>query len=716
MTQNTLTSALTGSKMATNAGMPAGTSRRPLPKALLPKSARAPATPSAMYGSSLGLNSPTLVGRDNFSGSLTPTVAKSPAFTAELRFGVQRMESTPGGSALSSPPVQPNDHHVTESARWNSLGPRPQTAGVYHSGNSAQRPVDAGGRDSWTLGRSHPLASWTPVNATPVRRREPVVQDSIVPILKAALGKDNDPQDMRMQKEEESVNRQVFGRTARAGGSGTLRTVSMYGSTDDVFGKSNSYLQLSPYGDTKIDRVHLKSHSEVIPPRGFEDLQRKAVRNSMSSAVSTSDIYATKTPGSPSVQEKEFRSPASTISQYLPSASSEGPQHPGLSSSRQVSSYGMRLAPAEPSSLNSPRSTSSFVHSNGTRPSPARTPSWEPAPPLSAPPIPSHPMNYPSSGRPSIDMDSHWYDPIPVQPRKIIMSPSVVLDSPRNLAETKRSSKSLVFFGESFSPASYPLLAKVATDVADSGELDSIVTKRNSQNAGIKETVNLTVAFGWKDHAAAETSGKVNGLGFHKESPAETHASVQQRTFGVEHIAMPSPPIGFRDDASVLSLASATTTAAAATTANMPPLPISHQATDSMNTEDSGLERWEKDGNDHSADEQDTTSARHTTSAASSTGYRSSALKNRSGSWHEDTSEGRGSLSSSPRPNNSDEHGASPTDEPDLSKERLRCKNDHLAVLSNRSRIPRLFCLAQVSIDGDPRSGLELQQAGHGPR
>lgn len=515
------------------------------------------------------------------------------------------------------------------------------------------------------------------MNVTPVRRREPVVQDSIVPILKAALGKDNDPQDKRMQKEEETVNRQVFGRTARAG-SGTLRTVSMFGSTDDVFGRSNSYLQLSPYGDSTIPRVHLKSHSEVIPPRGFEDLQRKALRNSMSSAVSTSDIYGTKTSGAPGVQEiaqKEFRSydeaQASGISLDRPSTLSEYP----LPSSRQVASYGMRLGPADPSSWNSPRSTSNFVHSNGTRPSPARTPSWEPTPPLSAPPIPFHAMNYPSTGRPSMDMDSQrgsWYEPIPVTPRKVIMTPSVVLDSPRNLADTKRSSRSLMFFGESFSPASYPLLAKVETEAVNGEVDDSIVTKVNSKNAEIKVTVNLTSTSGWNE-PASETSRKINAHGFSKDSPAEI---VSVQTSGIENFTLPSPPIGFRDDALMFSssVANATTTTAA-TAVNIPPLPINHQATDSMNTEDSGLERWEKDGNEHSGDEQDTSSG-HTASAE--TGYRSSALKKRS--WREDTSEGRGSLSSSPRPHNSDEHGASPTDDPYLSKERPRTKNGHLAV------------------------------------
>lgn len=687
VTQNTLTSALTGSKMATNAAIPTGTGKRPMPKALLPKSARtpttpAPATPSVMYGSSLGLNSPNVVRRDNFSGSLTPTVTKSLALTPEQRLGVQRMESTPVGAALLSPGVHATDNHVTESARWNSLGPRPHTAGVYSPGYSAQRTlgasVDASWRSSREAGRSHPLASWTPVTVTPVRRREPVVQDSIVPILKAALGKDNDPQDKRMQREEETVNRQVFGRTARAG-SGTLRTGSMYGSTDDVFGRSNSYLQLSPYGDSTIPRVHLKSHSEVIPPRGFEDLQRKAVRNSMSSAVSTSDIYGTKTPGAPGIYEiaqKEFRSydeaQAPGISMDRPSTPSEHP----LPSSRQVASYGMRFAPADSSSWNSPRSASNFVHTNGTRPSPTRTPSWEPTPPLSAPPIPS---NYPSTGRPSMDMSNHgdsWYEPIPVTPRKVIMTPSVVLDSPRNLADTKRSSRSLMFFGESFSPASYPLLAKVETEAVNGEFDDPIVTKRNSKNAESNGTVNLTSTSGWNEPASSETSRKVNAFGFSKDSPAEI-VPVQQRTPGVENFTLPSPPIGFRDDALMFSspLANATTTTATATAVNIPHLPINHQATDSMNTEDSGLERWEKDGNEHSGDEQDTSSG-HTTSAE--TGYRNSAPKKRS--WREDTSEGRGSLSSSPRPHSSDEHGASPTDDPYLSKEHMRTKNGHLAV------------------------------------
>lgn len=691
MTQNTLTSALTGSKLAMDAGIPTGANRRPLPKALQPKSARAPATPSGIYGSSLGLNSSGVMKHDNFSSSLTPTTAKSPAFAAELRLGVQRMESTPVGAALSSPSDRPTDHHVKEKPRWSTLEPRPHTAGV---NPPTQRPfgasVDATGRDSRATGRAHPLASWTPFTVKPVRRREPVVQDSIVPILKAALGKDNDPQDMRIQRQEESVNRQVFGRAGKSG-YGTLRTVSMYGSTDDVFGKSDSHLQLSSHpGDkTTIPRVHLKSHSDVVPPRGqFEDLQKKALRNSMSSAVSISDIYrAAKTPGATGFRESSEMERQSyggvPTSQDLTSTHSDEHKHlPGPSSPQLPNSYGLRQTPADRSSWNDPRSTSNFVHSNGTKPLPSRTPTWESAPPLSAPPIPSHPANHPSTGRSSTDMDSYrgsWYDPIPVQPRKVIMSPSVVLDSPRNLDEPKlRSSGSFVFFGESFSQASYPLLGKGETEAVGSGEVDLIVAERNSRNTENKGTVNLNPALGRRQPASSEASTNVNGLIFSaEESPSEPSVSAQHRTYeDVVDLTVLPPPVGFRDDTSMgLTPTSGPPTAP---NVNMPPLPISHQATDSMNTEDSGLERWEKDANDHSADEQDT-SAGHTVSTSSGS-RSSSALKKRSGSWHEDNSEGRGSLSSSPRPNNSDEHGASPTDDPYLSKECLKGRNGPLAI------------------------------------
>lgn len=576
-TMSTLTSALTGSKMATTVQLPTSAGNRPLPKALLPKAARSPASPPVIGGTVFGRTppKPSDVRRGSFSYTPSNTLAKPHTPAPDGWVGTSRPHSASVSSAFHL-------RNSLSSAAPDDPSPTPPPPPPLERGTTSghvTRPVV-------------------------LRRREPVVEESIYPLLKAALGKDRERENRRT---EDEIARQVFGRSSRIFSSGVspssssspalpstpvLSPRNIYSSVDDVFVSSSSAEGMTSPRTGTLSHNHAKSSSEVIAS---------------------------------SLNRLEFlpRHPWRQITTTMAKEGSGAGPH----------SLRHSIGREEDASSNRSREPDYIVASGSFS---SRPP---PLPPNSPPPPPDFTDSTPGADRHLcrvVSCENLCRSPISAEPRKVIRNPWRHAPHPTNSPQP--------LYGKLLQADSFPLLAKVDRHLLD-GESEFVdsaapASSRSSkiQNTGIAD---LDLQRGQRRRQTIVPSKSID--------------SAMDDSF------LP-PPIGFRDN---------TTTnppsPARATIVNGAHFHVRHQATDSVNTEDSGLDRWEKEEEEEEEDAQDdppsademhdAASDRTTTAAAAAadeTGSPSTAEGQRGGGggghWREDQSEGRGSLTSSPRP------------------------------------------------------------------
>lgn len=559
-TMSTLTSALTGSKMATTVQLPTSAGNRPLPKALLPKAARSPTSSPVIGGTVFGWTppKPSDVRRGSFSYTPSNTLAKPPT-------------PAPGGCFGTS---RPHSASVSAASRLrNSL-----SSAAPDDSSPAPPPLERG------------TTSGHVTRPVVLRRREPVVDDSIYPLLKAALGKDRETENRRT---EDEIVRQVFGRSSRIFSSGVspsssspalpstpvLSPRNIYSSVDDVFASSSSAEGMTSPRTGTLSHNHAKSSSEVIASSSnrLEFLPHHPWRQITTTTREGSGHHSLRH----SIGREEDASNRSREPDYIAASGSFSSRPP-------------------------------------------------PLPPNSPPPPPP---DFTDSTRGAdrrlcrvVSCENLCRAPISAEPRKVIRNPW--RHAPRRPTNSPQP-----LYGKLLQAESFPLLAKVDRHLLD-GESEFVdsaapASSRSSkiQNTGI---VDVDLQRGQRRQAV----------------PSKSIGSAMDDSF------LP-PPVGFRDNTTTSPSPSR------ATIVNGAHFHIRHQATDSVNTEDSGLDRWEKEEEDAqddppSADEMDAASDRTTTAAATADETGSpSAEGQRSGGgghWREDQSEGRGSLTSSPRP------------------------------------------------------------------